>query len=180
MKSKRCPVCLHSFPATTDYFYSDRTGVRQDGLYNCCKPCHNRRSKAWRKRNPDKCKKIVDDYRQQASNMSRKKYADNPRAAKGRGLTRKFGISLQEYETACEKQKHRCLICEKEVRTLCVDHCHASGKIRGLLCGHCNRMLGFSRDSPDTLSRAIWYLANPPGIEIGTLKCEEKDGTLVS
>lgn len=51
-------------------------------------------------------------------------------------------------------------------RRLSVDHDHATGEIRGLLCGRCNSGLGMLRDSPELMTNAILYLANPPGIKI--------------
>lgn len=62
-------------------------------------------------------------------------------------LKRKFGLTSQEFERLLEKQKNCCAICEKhksrEGRTFHVDHCHKTGKVRGILCCNCNTILGF-------------------------------------
>jgi hypothetical protein len=78
-----------------------------------------------------------------------------------------------EYEAMLVAQKGVCAICgcpqasvrfvdkngdEKTRHALYVDHCHASGRIRGLLCSHCNSGLGFFRDSIESLTNAIAYL----------------------
>lgn len=55
-------------------------------------------------------------------------------------------------------QKGKCGICDRNNRTLCVDHCHQHQHLRGLLCGPCNSGLGFFEDSPELLLRAALYL----------------------
>ena len=50
-----------------------------------------------------------------------------------------------------------CVICGSEEK-LVVDHDHASGKVRGMLCNHCNRGLGHFRDDPQLLEFAAQYL----------------------
>lgn len=75
-------------------------------------------------------------------------------------IKKKYGISYEEYEALRIKQNDRCLICDKEEknRTLAVDHCHESGRVRGLLCGNCNRGLGLFRDNSELLAKATNYL----------------------
>lgn len=75
---------------------------------------------------------------------------------------RKYGITLEDYNTILKKQNHCCKICNKaEVEhrgPLKLDHCHSTGKIRGLLCDHCNRGLGYFLDNIQSLQSAINYL----------------------
>ncbi len=65
------------------------------------------------------------------------------------GLLSKFGINNDQYEAMLEEQNHLCLICNNKDdcgRRLAVDHCHTTGKIRGLLCTTCNTALGLLGD----------------------------------
>lgn len=76
-----------------------------------------------------------------------------------------YGLSLEDVQRLNEEQAYRCKICSIHVndltgkkKKLCVDHCHTTGKVRGLLCEVCNSMLGMARDSTITLQAAIAYL----------------------
>lgn len=85
-----------------------------------------------------------------------------PERVRNTVLKRMFGITVDEYEAMLKAQGGVCKICEKpQVKSgvrLCVDHCHGTGRIRGLLCDNCNRAIGLMRDDPDLLARAIAYL----------------------
>lgn len=83
---------------------------------------------------------------------------------------RAYGITLEIYQEMFLSQNGLCAIClfpEKFIdkrsnkpRMLAVDHCHISGKVRGLLCRHCNQAIGIFKDDTDRLARAIAYLRN--------------------
>jgi hypothetical protein len=75
-------------------------------------------------------------------------------------LKRKFGISLQDYDRMSKRQRGICAICWKAPveKALCLDHDHANGLLRGLLCHSCNISLGYFRDNPDFLRRAADYI----------------------
>lgn len=84
-----------------------------------------------------------------------------------RSLQKRYGMTIDEYEEIHDKQNGICMICGKpefvrdqngRLRKLAVDHCHATGKIRGLLCTNCNKGLGHFKDSPKLLTKAINYL----------------------
>ena len=84
-------------------------------------------------------------------------------------LRRRYGISEKIYRELHEKQGHVCAICgEKNTHSctkkvdydLYVDHCHATGRVRGLLCNHCNRAIVLFHDNIANLERAILYLKN--------------------
>jgi Recombination endonuclease VII len=79
---------------------------------------------------------------------------------------KRFGITLADYEAILDIQGGLCAICGKSevmkrngrITWLCVDHDHKTGKVRGLLCKHCNVMIGHGRDDPALLRSAIAYL----------------------
>lgn len=108
-----------------------------------------------------------------------KKYAKNPEVAARKKLWKKkynlgtkdlrkfnrmknlYGLSFDEYMRMVESQGGKCAICGKKlsgVRGVNIDHCHKTGKVRGLLCRSCNLGLGFFRDNNDILDKAIQYL----------------------
>lgn len=77
----------------------------------------------------------------------------------GSSLFRKLGLTMARYLEICEDQEWRCAICKKVPKKgLCVDHCHKENVYRGLLCGSCNKGLGFFKDDPERLQAAIEYL----------------------
>lgn len=84
------------------------------------------------------------------------------RARNSRRLKSLYGITLEEYEELAAYQGWVCWICKQKETTkdgfLHVDHDHRTGKVRGLLCGQCNRGIGSLGDSIETLDRAIEYL----------------------
>ena len=71
---------------------------------------------------------------------------------------RKFNIDSNIWDKMFYKQNGKCLICEDDKKTFAVDHCHKTGKVRGLLCTPCNTALGNLKDNIDNLKRAIIYL----------------------
>ena len=74
-------------------------------------------------------------------------------------LQRKYGISIEEYESLKLKQNNLCAICnKKDTQPLSVDHDHSTGEIRGLLCNRCNQGLGFFKDNIENLRNAERYL----------------------
>src|SRR5262245_25684233 len=71
---------------------------------------------------------------------------------------RVYGISLEDYDVMFERQGGACAICKRTGVTLCVDHCHLTGEVRGLLCIRCNSAIGFCGDDPAVLLAAAEYL----------------------
>lgn len=69
----------------------------------------------------------------------------------------RYGLTPEQYAALLEKQDGKCAIC-CETKDLHVDHCHETKKVRGLLCGACNRGLGLFGDAADKLRRAGQYL----------------------
>lgn len=77
-----------------------------------------------------------------------------------RNKVKKYGLTEQCYASMMDAQGGVCAICKDppKQRRLAVDHCHTSGKIRGLLCGPCNVSLGQFKDDPRLLLEAAKYL----------------------
>lgn len=77
-------------------------------------------------------------------------------------LKKAYGITPDTYTEMFNHQEGYCLICQRHQLEfnyhLCVDHCHTTGKIRGLLCKDCNQALGLLKDDTDRLRKAIMYL----------------------
>jgi hypothetical protein len=74
-------------------------------------------------------------------------------------LKKKYGITDETYAEMLESQGGRCAICARGCRRrLAVDHCHATGRVRGLLCASCNLGIGKFGDSPELLLAAAIYV----------------------
>jgi len=149
---KTCTKCKVEKPLTA--FVKDSR--RLHGVATYCKTCSFALIKAWRLRNPDKCR---------ASSL---KYA---KANPGRHYRTKFGITHNDKLEMLSKQENRCAACgttnhenprfSKENNSgWIVDHDHRTGLIRGILCWRCNVSLGYVQDSVERLRGLASYLEN--------------------
>lgn len=103
----------------------------------------------WKKRKQRKQHDVI--YK---NNLADSKYWSSIKA--------RYGITKDEYIAMLSKQENKCKICGIDNgvnKRLAVDHCHATGKIRGLLCVACNLGLGYFRDNPEALRSAALYLS---------------------
>lgn len=103
------------------------------------------------------CKKCVADKRTTRRSTYRETVERDAR------YRRTFGITMEDfYRILYVDQAGQCAGCLKEYdnpeREWDVDHDHATGRVRGVLCSHCNRTLGQAKDSPETLRRLADYL----------------------
>lgn len=78
-------------------------------------------------------------------------------------LKREFNITLEYYQELNERQNKACAICGIKAESarhgrLCVDHCHTTGIVRGLLCDTCNRAIGLLKDNIAICDKAAEYL----------------------
>lgn len=130
MLTKRCNKCGVEKPH--DEYYKE--SVPPHRPRSLCKQCILHRQKRWGKAN-----------------------------ARWAYLKREYGVSKGQYNSMYEAQDGRCAICDTPEpqlsRNLNVDHDHATGQIRGLLCGSCNSVLGMAQDDPERLRKALAYLA---------------------
>ena len=138
-------------------------------------------SKKYRKDNPQKAKDAVNastrkryhsdpEFRRASylrSQVAQKKRYHSDSEHRARLIEKrkysKYGLTPDDYFEMLEAQDYKCLVCgvkHKEGKTtkLHVDHCHETGKVRGLLCMHCNLAAGFAKDDPVRLRSLADYL----------------------
>ena len=160
---KHCTKCGIWKPI--DDFY--RLATMRDGHRNDCKACNLtakaaryradpkreiERVQAWRRKNPERAK------------ATQKRLRSKPewkRRDRNRYLVKTYGITVEEYDELLATQGGVCAICRRPPRediSLHLDHDHATGERRGLLCFKCNNALGDFDDDAERLLRAYVYL----------------------
>lgn len=126
---KRCTKCGQS--KSLEAFHRHRRN--KDGRRAVCKACESKRAKAV-----------------------------SPEENRRKNLKKRYGITLDEYSTMLAAQNYRCAICRtdepKHKGFFVVDHCHTTGRIRGLLCQRCNYVVGLAGDDPELFRMAFEYL----------------------
>ena len=95
-------------------------------------------------------------------------YNNNAEKVRRKTVERLYGLAYSDYLKMLDSQKGACAICgvplkahvglDSEYEVAKVDHCHTTGKVRGLLCKKCNVSLGNFNDDPMLLANAITYL----------------------
>jgi hypothetical protein len=110
------------------------------------------------------CRACLSEYEREPVRTERHQERQRQRyrvdARRSKNLRAKFGLTLDEYHEMLEAQGGVCKVCGgvNIDRRLAVDHCHATGRVRGLLCGLCNIGLGYFKDDPARLRGALAYL----------------------
>ena len=148
---KRCPRCEQE--KFSSAFGKDKS--KKTGLSSYCLDCVNANRKIHYAKNPAKEKHKLTEY-----------YKFNKEKFRAYSLKALYGVSAEKYKEMQAQQGHMCQICKTHEsnlkRKLFADHCHETGKVRGLLCQYCNTMLGNAKDNVLVLQSAINYLANKP------------------
>ena len=145
----RCVECLQWKPL--EAFHQDRSQV--NGRNRRCKECRNARNREHVARNRERRAETMTRWRR-----------DNPErylAAQRACKLRSYGLTAEAYDQLFAAQDGRCAICgdaERDGWDLAVDHDHASGCVRGLLCRKCNVGIGLLRDDARVVSAAAAYL----------------------
>jgi len=103
------------------------------------------------------------DFREDAKEKAKKWHKENPEKRIARRLLSTYGLSIDDFNKMMDSCLHKCEICgyqEKGNYNMfpVIDHCHTTGKVRGILCSNCNMALGKFKDSIALLSNAIAYL----------------------
>lgn len=162
--TKICRDCGVEKPL--DDFYPYKKKIAKTGRqvrFSRCKPCSGVFLKAHRE-----SRKRADPAWLQQRQIVAKRWRANNRERYLRTLVganlRKKGITIEDYESMLAAQRGGCAICGATTNwrgasvRLSVDHDHATGAVRGLLCQNCNSGIGQMRDSPGLLRAAIAYL----------------------
>lgn len=159
---KRCSVCFELKPLA-DFYPHSHCPL---GVMPQCKPCYTARQRNIEYRRPDTCIACGEAdltkfyYNQFGLRHKKCKLCEN------KSKTR-FGLTLEFREKMLQDQGGVCAICGKPetekhqngtLKNLAIDHDHKTGRVRGLLCAHCNHMLGEVHDDPAILRKAIAYL----------------------
>ena len=114
-----------------------------------CRGCGIERSAEWNKKNPERVAR--NGKRSQAKHRVRRINAH---------YLKRYGITLERRnEMLFVEQGGRCACCKADSKNWHIDHDHATGKVRGILCAHCNWLIGHARDSVTVLRAAIDYLS---------------------
>lgn len=137
-ETRLCSSCNETKPAEA---FTRRRTFRPGKLVSVCTPCKVSYNKDRRAADPERLYKIE-------------------RRSK---LKRQYGITPEEYDALLTSQGGGCAICGAtkpggRTKHFPVDHCHATGVVRGLLCTKCNRGLGLFNDDTGRIARAVKYL----------------------
>jgi hypothetical protein len=121
--------------------------------YPQCRQCNSEKRKRYRKDYPERDRAQRREYF----------YKNGPRCletSRKYWLKKKFGITVEDYNVMLARQGGFCAICGAvdKARHLAVDHCHKTGKVRGLLCSKCNTAIGSLEDSVVLIGAALGYL----------------------
>lgn len=140
-----CRVCAVDRP---DEAFSDWGRKRSE-----CRACVSDRNREYGQSNKARRNERLREWRRA-----------NPTAARAKDLRarlkRKYELTPDEVSAMAEAQDGRCLLCASDQRALVVDHCHATGRVRGLLCRSCNTLVGQVEMAPVILDRIGDYLAH--------------------
>lgn len=150
LKRKRCSKCKQELDPSL--FHNSKKS--SDGKTSACRECRL----AYR-RQPEIRKKERAGY-------TAWRNADKERAKRldfRNNLRVHFGLTVEQYTAMVEAQNGVCAICGKpeshpRKKNLAVDHCHTTGKIRGLLCNSCNTGIGLLKEDERLFLRTIEYL----------------------
>lgn len=171
---KACPItelfsrcCRCGVDLGSALFY--KTRVTSNGLSKICKPCLRKSGIA----RPSGRFAIVKDCITCGRELPESEYRKARRTKIGslgkcRDCCRclSLGITIDQLLLLRELSGNRCQGCGKEFSRRfrmdfeCIDHSHTTGKVRGLLCGACNSVLGYVEDRPEPLIALADYLRN--------------------
>lgn len=109
----------------------------------------------------DAQREYTKENREKIRVRARENWPKHREAQKDYSLKRMYGISKKEWDEMHAAQDHSCAICHSKTTKghgWHTDHNHSTGKVRAILCHHCNSLIGYSKESPETLLSAFRYL----------------------
>ena len=160
----------------SDYFF---TGIECKNGHSAprrvsdgrCFICSSNNSKRKRAKYPKQqelfnAKRRTREYKDKENARIREKRKIDPKlraSQRNSKLKKSYGIDGSKYDALLIAQGGVCAICKKKDKSdrgehLSVDHDHLNGRVRGLLCSSCNKLLGNSKDNTETLRQALKYL----------------------
>lgn len=106
-----------------------------------------------------KAKRESPEYQEALAKSRAKEARRSKRTRFNSYLKREYGLTLEQYEKMLDGQNGKCAICLREpTKKIHVDHCHASGAVRGLLCNGCNAGIGCFEEDVERMKLAIKYV----------------------
>ncbi len=137
-------------------FYADKT--RPDYLHPQCRACSAARKRASNRRIRTQDPETWARRRRGYVARYKTRHPERMKRHWRKQQLRKHGITPEEFDEMAADQRGLCLVCEEKPERLYVDHDHATGKVRGLLCVNCNFALGHAKDSIEILHKLVRYL----------------------
>lgn len=112
-----------------------------------------------------------DEERKSALKRNARKFQDSEAGklfrsrANRKAALKRHGLTVEQYDQMLTAQNGRCAVCRTDkpsdrpdIRFMFIDHCHKTGKVRGLLCNRCNTAIGYAEDDPVRLEAMASYL----------------------
>lgn len=165
-----CEQCGRELPEDA------RAALRFCKNEECVRQRQRQRWSAWRGREEEagRFREKINDYQ--------RTYRERTGYTRDWELRKKYGITLPEWLAMVDAADGKCEICGDDKETLCVDHDHITGKIRGVLCRRCNRAVGQLGDTADHLKNALAYLirSDPSAQEVIVDDYAERDPEILS
>lgn len=162
VEEKKCSVCKLVKKAS-EFIKDNRL---KSGLHSHCRKCQSVKYKKFLEKPGFKEDQKI--YRKKYYDEKEKNFLlPQPIIIRKAYLKRIYNLEVEEYVALIEKQNNKCAICGKEEteltrnnnkKAISIDHCHKTGRIRGLLCGKCNKGIGYFNDDIEILQKAIEYL----------------------
>lgn len=153
IQEKYCPGCKETH--SLENFHKSKS--RPDGLTSWCKTCVKNNGAKWRKNNKERKNEYAKEY-----------YQENKDRMNVRRIERLYGLSPEEHQRMKDEQGNLCKLCNQpetgtnamngKIQELCIDHCHDTGKVRGLLCRRCNHLIAALGDTEQSIERVFHYM----------------------